>query len=137
GGGGAGAAAMGVGLGVAGVGLGAVAGKALLGRGNRSGAKKEREAADATGAAATEHAEQQAHGPVQNQGLMNSGGTIGAQQATPPPTGMGGMGAGAQQEEDKEHNRASFLIEADPDEAFGANVSTAPPVIGAWGDDED
>jgi hypothetical protein len=49
---------------------------------------------------------------------------------------MGGA-AGAHGEEDKEHTRASFLVEADPDEAFGANVATAQPVIGAWDEDED
>jgi hypothetical protein len=132
--GGGGGAALGVGLGVAGVGLGAVAGKALLGKGNKSGAK---EPSDGTQSASTENVEQQGHG-VQGQPLVNSGGTIGATQ-TPPPTGMGGMGAGAHGagEEDKEHNRASFLIEADPDAAFGANTSTAPPVIGAWDGDED
>ena len=70
---------------------------------------------------------------------MNAQGTIGG-TSTPPPTSMGGMGGGAHGgggEEDQEHTRASFLIEADPDAAFGANVSTAPPVIGAWDDEED
>lgn len=134
------AAAVGAGLGVAGVGLGAVAGKAVLGRGNKSGAKAD---ADATDAASVQEGEQRAHGPVQNQPLMNSQGTIGggAQNAAPPPGGgmggMGGMGGAGQGEEDKEHNRASYLIEADPDAAFGATTATAPPVIGAWDDDED
>ncbi|GLY68578.1 hypothetical protein [Amycolatopsis taiwanensis] len=133
--GGGGSSALGIGLGVAGAGLAAVAGKAVLGRGNKSGAKK---AADATDAASVQEAEQ-LHGPAQNQPLMNAQGTIGNAQNTPPPAaGMGGMGgmAGGQREEDKEHTRASFLIEADPDAAFGAGTATPPPVIGAW-DDED
>jgi hypothetical protein len=129
-----GGSALGIGLGVAGVGLGAVAGKAVLGRGNKSGAK--REDADTTGAASTQNVEQQ-HGqePARNQSLMNNSGTIGAPQNTPPGGGMDGM-HGGEREEDKEHNRAPFLIEADPDAAFGANMATPPPVIGTW-DDED
>jgi len=48
------------------------------------------------------------------------------------------MGAhGAQAEQEEEHTHASFLIEADPDEAFGANQATPPPVIGAWTEDDD
>ncbi|MFD2417558.1 hypothetical protein [Amycolatopsis pigmentata] len=126
-----GAAALGAGIGLAATGLGAAAGRAVLGKGNKSGAKQ----SDATATASTDNAEQQqGHVGPQNQGLINSGGTIGGSQAAPPPT-MGG--GGAQPEEDQEHNRASFLVEADPDEAFGANVATAQPVIGAWDEDED
>lgn len=128
-----GASALGIGLGVAGAGLGAVAGKAVLARGSKTSVK---ENPDATDAASTQEPEQQhGHGPVQNQGLVNNNGTIGATQNTPPTGGMGGM-HGGEPEEDKEHNRASFLIEADPDAAFGADMATPPPVIGAW-DDED
>ncbi|WP_020668845.1 hypothetical protein [Amycolatopsis nigrescens] len=45
----------------------------------------------------------------------------------------GGMGAGAgkgQGGEDQEHQRPSFLVEGDPDEIFGNDERTAPPVIG-------
>jgi hypothetical protein len=126
-----GAAALGAGIGLAATGLGAAAGRAVLGKGNKSGAKQ----TDATGTASTDNAEQQqGHAVPQNQGLVNSGGTIGGSQGA-PPAGMGG--GGAQPEEDKEHNRASFLVEADPDEAFGANVATAQPVIGAWDEDNE
>ncbi len=49
---------------------------------------------------------------------------------------MGGapMGAGAnrggQGGEDEEHQRPSYLVEADPDDLFGTEERTAPPVIG-------
>lgn len=132
------AAALGAGLGIAGAGLGAAAGKAVLGRGNKSGAKTD----DATDAASVQEAEHRAQGSMQNQPLMNSQGTIGGgaqnNAAAPPAGGMGGMGGmhGGQGEEDKEHNRASYLIEADPDAAFGAGTATPPPVIGAWEDED-
>jgi hypothetical protein len=50
-------------------------------------------------------------------------------------SGRGAMGAGAggakgQGEEDEEHDRPSWLVEPDPDEVFGNNERTAPPVIG-------
>ncbi|WP_236796340.1 hypothetical protein [Amycolatopsis sp. GM8] len=139
--GGGGGAALGVGLGLAGAGLGAAAGKAVLGRGNKSGAK---ENPDETAAASTDQAQQQgnsAAGNMPQQPVMSPNGTIGG-TTTPPPAGMGGgmggMGAGgAQGQEDEEHSRASYLVEADPDAAFGANVATAPPVIGAWTEEED
>jgi hypothetical protein len=129
--------ALGIGLGLAGVGLGAAAGKTVLGRGTKSGAKAN---PDETAAASSDQA-QQGHSASanmpQSQSMLSANGTIGGTN-TPPAAGMGGMGGGgAQPVEDEEHTRASFLIEADPDEAFGANVATAPPVIGAWADDED
>lgn len=132
--GGGGSAALGVGLGLAGAGLGAAAGKAVLGRGNKTAAKKE---VDETAAASTEQNQQQGHANAA-QPVVSPNGTIGGTGSTPPP-GMGGMGGagGAHGTEDEEHQRASYLVEADPDEAFGANVATAPPVIGAWADDED
>ncbi|HVW44824.1 MAG TPA: hypothetical protein VHC18_26095 [Amycolatopsis sp.] len=134
--GGGSGAALGVGLGIAGAGLAAAGGKAVLGRGNKSGAKAN---PDGTSAAATAEGQQQGHSaaanmPQQQGPLMNSNGTIGSNAAPPMGGGMGG--AGAHGAEDEEHQRASFLVEGDPDEAFGANVSTAPPVIGQW-DDED
>ncbi|MDQ0378743.1 hypothetical protein [Amycolatopsis thermophila] len=136
--GGGGSAALGAAVGLGAAGLGAVGGKAVLGRGSKSGAKEKQ----ADGTAASSDQSQQAQGGAQQQqaqqSLMNTGGTIGGTSA-PPASGMGGgMGAGgAHGAEDEEHTRASFLVEADPDEAFGANVATAPPVIGAWNDEDD
>jgi hypothetical protein len=130
---------IGMGLGLGGVagGLGALASRAL-GAGSKSGAKEQN---DTSLASADGQGQSAASAQAPQQGLVSSAGTIGGQ--TPPPTpGMGGMGGmaphGAQPEQDEEHTHASFLIEADPDEAFGANQATPPPVIGAWsGDDED
>ncbi|QFU85486.1 hypothetical protein [Amycolatopsis sp. YIM 10] len=45
--------------------------------------------------------------------------------------GMGGAGGrGGQGEEDQEHTRPAYLLEGDPDEIFGTDQRTAPPVIG-------
>jgi len=41
--------------------------------------------------------------------------------------GRGGKGEGS---EDEEHQRPSWLVEADPDDVFGTSERTAPPVIG-------
>lgn len=49
------------------------------------------------------------------------------------PAGMGGgmgRGQGSKGEEDQEHQRPTYLVEGDPDEVFGSNARTAPPVIG-------
>jgi hypothetical protein len=43
---------------------------------------------------------------------------------------MGAGRGGGKKEEDSEHDRASYLVEADPDSTFGTNEVTAPPVIG-------
>ncbi|MBN6035092.1 WXG100 family type VII secretion target [Amycolatopsis sp. 195334CR] len=115
-----------------------LAGGRALGSGNRSGATKS--AASETGAAAQQAPNSAASAAPQNTGVVSPGGTIGGQGA--PPMGMGGMGGmggahGAQAQEEEEHTHASFLIEPDPDDAFGANEATPPPVIGAWTDDED
>ncbi|MGW4060273.1 hypothetical protein ACWEGE_18450 [Amycolatopsis sp. NPDC004747] len=126
---------MGLGLGGAAGGLGALASRAL-GKGSKSGAKSEN---DTTLASADGQGQSAASAQAPQQGLVSSAGTIGGQ--TPPPmnpAGMGGMAPQtAQGEQDEEHTHASFLIEADPDEAFGANQATPPPVIGWSGDDED
>ncbi|MGA6165632.1 hypothetical protein [Amycolatopsis magusensis] len=124
-------------LGAAGLGGAAgLAGGRALSSGNRSGAT--RSAASETGAAAQAQPNSAASATPQTPGLVSPGGTIGG-QGTPPPMGMGGMGGahGAQAQEEEEHTHASFLIEPDPDDAFGANEATPPPVIGAWTDDED
>ncbi len=39
-------------------------------------------------------------------------------------------GGRTQDEEDREHKRPSYLLEGDPDEMFGTDQMTAPPVIG-------
>ncbi|WP_199430815.1 hypothetical protein [Qaidamihabitans albus] len=45
--------------------------------------------------------------------------------------GMGGAGrGGAQGGGDEEHQRPTYLVEGDPDEVFGTDQRTAPPVIG-------
>jgi hypothetical protein len=115
--------------------LGYAGGRALA-KGNKSGTKQQSSetaaAANSAGSSAASVA------PPQPSGMVSSSGMIGG--STPPPaTGAPmGMGAGAgQQKEDEEHTHASFLIEPDPDDAFGANEATPPPVIGAWGPDED
>lgn len=80
------------------------------------------------------------HGPtpVAPSGAPNPG------QVSPPAGapigGMGGMGAGAAGrtvENEQEHTHASFLIEPDPDDTFGAAGVAAPPVLGAWSPDDE
>jgi uncharacterized protein YukE len=132
-GGGGGHTGQALGLGVLGAGLG-FAGARSLGQGNRSAGKAD----DSTAAAANEGSGQSAASAgAPQQGLVSAGGTIGGNPTPPPMSGMGGMGGGgAQQQEDEEHTHASFLIDPDPDETFGANEATPPPVIGAWSEDE-
>ncbi|GAB3136331.1 hypothetical protein [Amycolatopsis sp. NPDC004378] len=126
---------MGLGIGGAAGGLGALASRAL-GKGSKSGAKAENETSLAS---AEGQGQSAASAQAPQQGLVSSAGTIGGQAAPPMnPGGMGGMAPrGAQGEQDEEHTHASFLIEADPDEAFGANQATPPPVIGAWSEDDE
>ncbi|OZM71017.1 hypothetical protein CFN78_22240 [Amycolatopsis antarctica] len=113
------------------------AGGRALGAGNRSGTKQQ---SSDSGSAAQGQGNSAAAASPQQPGVVPAGGTIGA--GAPPPAGPvgGGAGMGAarqQQEQEEEHTHASFLIEADPDEAFGANEATPPPVIGAWSEDEE
>ncbi|MDQ3578522.1 MAG: hypothetical protein M3443_13190 [Actinomycetota bacterium] len=71
------------------------------------------------GAVSAEHAANAGRG---------GGGSAGAGRG-----GVGGMGASGgkgQGCEDSEHQRPSFLVEADPDGIFGTDEVTAPPVIG-------
>ncbi|MFG1639179.1 hypothetical protein ACGFMK_02720 [Amycolatopsis sp. NPDC049252] len=76
-------------------------------------------------------------------------GGIGAAEAA-AGRGMGGLGAGSgaagrggvgsggglgrgqkgEGDEDTEHSRPTYLVEGDPDEVFGTDMRTAPPVIG-------
>lgn len=126
-----------LGLGALGGGLG-YAGARTLGAGNRSGSKKQDDSTEAA-SNSQQQAQSAAAANAPQQGVVSSGGTIGGQPTPPPNMNMGGgMGAhGAHAEQEEEHTHASFLIEADPDEAFGANQATPPPVIGAWTEDED
>ena len=59
---------------------------------------------------------------------------IGAGGAGGRGSGMGGMGGArggnAEGEGDLEHQRPDYLVEGDPDEFFGTDMRTAPPVIG-------
>lgn len=70
-------------------------------------------------------------GPLGGQGAPGRGGSAGAGGRG----GAGGMPMGGgsprgQGEEDGEHKRPDYLIEPDPDEVFGTDEMTAPPVIG-------
>src|SRR5437763_1277694 len=128
---------LGLGLGALGGGLGALGARALSG-GNKSGAKQQTE--DTEASAHNHTAQSAASTSAPQQGMVSAGGTIGGGTPPPPMGQMRRMGAGAHgahAEEEAEHTHASFLIEADPDEAFGANQATPPPVIGAWSEDED
>ncbi|WP_433408458.1 hypothetical protein ACQPZU_19900 [Saccharomonospora azurea] len=115
--------------------------------GKRTGAKGEAVTSD-TVASATDRTGSVAPNaagsvPAQSQGAAPApapGGAVGAPPASgaAAPMGMGGAGAGAgRQDDDKEHTHASFLIEPDPDETFGATEAAAPPVLGAWGPDDE
>ncbi|SDD88205.1 hypothetical protein [Actinokineospora iranica] len=73
------------------------------------------------GALAAEHAAGRGGGPAG--GGSAGGGRGGA-------GGMGGGGGAGQGGEDTEHQRPSYLVEADPDDLFGTDEITAPPVIG-------
>ncbi|EHR59125.1 hypothetical protein [Saccharomonospora cyanea] len=57
-----------------------------------------------------------------------AGAARGAGMAGAPMGAGGGKGQGS---EDSEHQRPTYLVEADPDEVFGTSQRTAPPVIGA------
>ncbi|MBK1785185.1 hypothetical protein JHE00_12700 [Prauserella sp. ASG 168] len=114
------------------------AGARSLAKGNRTGSTKQ--SSTDTTASNQQGASSAASVQQQQPGVVNPAGTIGggAPQGAAPMGGMGGMGAGgARQEEEKEHTHASFLIDPDPDETFGATQATPPPVLGAWGSDDD
>ncbi|WP_424183394.1 WXG100 family type VII secretion target [Actinokineospora sp. G85] len=64
-------------------------------------------------------------------GNRGGAGAAGAGAGRGAAGGMGGMGgARGQGGEDEEHDRPSYLVEADPDQVFGTDEITAPPVIG-------
>jgi hypothetical protein len=56
-------------------------------------------------------------------------GGLGSSRGTGMGSGMGPHGKG-KGEEDTEHQRPTYLVEGDPDEVFGTDQRTAPPVIG-------
>ncbi|MBC6446663.1 hypothetical protein [Actinokineospora xionganensis] len=62
-------------------------------------------------------------------GGRGGAGAAGGRGGAPMGGGMGGA-RGGQGGEDDEHNRPSYLVEADPDQVFGTDEMTAPPVIG-------
>jgi hypothetical protein len=66
---------------------------------------------------------------VPGEGAAARGG-VGARGGAGMGGGMGAGRGGGKKEEDTEHDRASYLVEADPDSTFGTNEVTAPPVIG-------
>nr|WP_183650968.1 hypothetical protein [Prauserella isguenensis] len=127
----------------------AVAGRALSKGSKTSASEKEQNAEGATTAQAQQAAQPAASvQQPQNTGMPGAGGVIGGREAaamspaaTPMGGGMGGMGAAGAAagngQGEEEHTHASFLIEADPDDVFGANQATAPPVLGAWGPDDE
>jgi hypothetical protein len=90
-----------------------VGGRGSLGAGSAAGAAADAEGAGARGAGAG------AAG-----GAAGKPGAAGASSGARPP---GGKGEGS---EDAEHQRPSYLVEADPDSIFGSDERTAPPVIG-------
>jgi hypothetical protein len=69
---------------------------------------------------------------------MGPGGALAAAEGAAVRGGTGGRGGGmmpmhgqrGEGEEDDEHQRASYLVEGDPDAVFGTDQMTAPPVIG-------
>lgn len=69
-------------------------------------------------------------------GAVSSSGPIGHSAAPmgAPMAGAAGANGGGS---DEEHTHASYLIEADPDDIFGADQATPPPVIGEWVDDDE
>lgn len=127
----------------------ALAGRALSKGSKTSASEKEQDAEGATTAQAQQAAQPAASvQQPQNTGMPGAGGVIGGREAaamspaaTPMGGGMGGMGAAGAAagngQGEEEHTHASFLIEADPDDVFGANQATAPPVLGAWGPDDE
>lgn len=144
--------AQGLGAAVAGGAVG-YAGARALSKGKRSGASNEQQSSEeqehqeyqeGTAASGSESAamapsatpHQQAPGVISPTGMVG-GGQAGAVPPAAPMGGMGAAGAGGQGQQDEEHTHASFLIEEDPDEVFGATEATPPPVLGAWGPDEE
>ncbi|RZS44916.1 hypothetical protein EV193_101797 [Herbihabitans rhizosphaerae] len=67
------------------------------------------------------------HGAAGRAGGGIAGGARGGHGGHPAGAPMGGRGQG---EEDSEHQRPSYLVEADPHGVFGTDERTAPPVIG-------
>jgi hypothetical protein len=64
-------------------------------------------------------------------GMGGLGGGAGGRGGMGMGGGMGGArGQKGEGDEDTEHQRPTYLVEGDPDEVFGTDMRTAPPVIG-------
>lgn len=63
------------------------------------------------------------------EGAAMRGGPAGARGGG-VPGGMVPPGRRGEGDDDSEHQRASYLVEGDPDAVFGTDEPTAPPVIG-------
>ncbi|MBB5854369.1 hypothetical protein ACFQ05_13745 [Amycolatopsis umgeniensis] len=63
-------------------------------------------------------------------GMGGLGGGAGGRGGPGMGGGMGGRGQQSDGDEDTEHQRPTYLVEGDPDEVFGTDMRTAPPVIG-------
>ncbi|ANN21259.1 hypothetical protein SD37_40580 [Amycolatopsis orientalis] len=63
-------------------------------------------------------------------GMGGLGGGAGGRGGPGLGGGMGGRGQQSEGDEDTEHQRPTYLVEGDPDEVFGTDLRTAPPVIG-------
>ncbi|MFJ7210851.1 hypothetical protein [Amycolatopsis sp. NPDC098790] len=90
--------------------------------GNATGAGAASGAARPGGIGAAEAAAGRGMGGLGSGGAAGRGGGMGG----------GGLGRGQKGEgdEDTEHSRPTYLVEGDPDEVFGTDMRTAPPVIG-------
>jgi hypothetical protein len=69
-------------------------------------------------------------GPLGEEGALRGRGAAAAGAGRGGAGGPMGAGAGARDEDDEEHDRPSYLVEADPEGTFGTDELTAPPVIG-------
>lgn len=120
-------------------GFGGAFGGAALAAGSRTGSSNQKTSSARGGAVG--QGQGPAAGAQTGAGASGSGPAAGGVAGAPANNntaagarGMGGapMGGGmrGQGGEDEDYERASYLIEPDPEDAFGANSSAAPPVIG-------
>ncbi|AHH95484.1 hypothetical protein [Kutzneria albida] len=120
---------FGPGSGTGGPGAGGPGGRGGFGAGAGSGAA----GAGAGGAGSRGAGAGASAGAMAAEEAAGRGGLGGARGAAGQP-GAGGMagqgGKGGKKGEDGEHQRPSWLVEADPDEIFGTDEKVVPPVIG-------
>ncbi|MQA12233.1 MAG: hypothetical protein GEU98_27615 [Pseudonocardiaceae bacterium] len=136
------------GLGSAGFG-GAFGGFGAMSGGARTGSSNQRGNSTSSARSASIPGGQGTGGPASGPSTgAQTGATGGYPGGVAPTAGMGGDanrggsgrpgaagapmagGARGQGQEDEDYERASYLIEPDPEDAFGADSSAAPPVIG-------